>query len=116
MLMQPDSMSHLCFLSARLTDLQISYRSLKIHKIKPRECRSSYSLQLNTDQYKRMSKIITGPCVGNTRRVKIQVQSTYYLGEINNCCLGFIRKPTDDMISPFSNDTELIHKGSRELD
>lgn len=60
------------------------------------------------------SKIITGPCIGNTQRVKIQVQSN--LGEINNCCLGFVRKPTDDTISPFSNDTELIHKGSRELD
>lgn len=62
------------------------------------------------------SKIITGPRLDNTRWVKIQVPSSYYLEEINNCCLGFIGKPIDDMISPFSNDTELIHKGSRELD
>lgn len=43
-------------------------------------------------------------------------RSRFCLGEINDCCLGFIGKPTDNMISPFSNDTELIHKGSGELD
>lgn len=76
-------------------------------------------LQFNTDLYKQIrayisvnSKIITGPCVDNT---PIEVLSSYSLEEINRC-LGFIGKPIDDMISPFSNDTELIHKGSRELD
>lgn len=60
------------------------------------------------------SKIITGLIILGGYRSRFCW--SYYLAEIRGCCRGSAGKPTDDMISPFSNDTELIHKGSRELD